>query len=40
MNRKIAAICALEILDSRGNRTIRVFVSLDNGIKASASVPL
>jgi enolase len=39
MNRKIAAIRALEILDSRGNPTIRVFVSLDNGIKASASVP-
>jgi len=39
MNRKITAIRALEILDSRGNPTIRVFVSLDNGIEASASVP-
>ena len=40
MNRKITGIRALEILDSRGNPTIRVFVSLDNGIEASASVPL
>ncbi len=39
MNRKITAIRALEILDSRGNPTIRVFVSLDNGIEASASLP-
>jgi hypothetical protein len=39
MNQKIASIRALEILDSRENPTIRVFVSFDNGIKASASVP-
>jgi len=39
MNRKITAVRALEILDSRGNPTIRVLVSLDNGIEASASVP-
>jgi len=39
MNRKISAVRALEILDSRGNPTIRVLVSLDNGIEASASVP-
>ena len=39
MSRKIASIRALEILDSRGNPTIRVFVDLDNGINASASVP-
>ncbi len=40
MNDQIAAIRALEILDSQRNPTIQVFVSLDNGIKASASVPL
>ena len=39
MARKIEAIRALEILDSRGNPTVRVFVSLDNGVTASASVP-
>lgn len=39
MNRKIASVKALEILDSRGNPTLRVVVSLDNGIAASASVP-
>ncbi len=39
MNTKIASIRALEILDSRGNPTLRVFVKLDNGITASASVP-
>ncbi len=39
MNRKISAVRAMEILDSRGNPTIRVLVSLDNGIEASASVP-
>jgi enolase len=37
--RKIETIRAMEILDSRGNPTIRVYVSLDNGITASASVP-
>lgn len=36
---KIAAIGALEILDSRGNPTVRVKVQLDSGIVASASVP-
>ena len=39
MTRKIEAIRAMEILDSRGNPTVRVHVTLDNGIKASASVP-
>lgn len=39
MNTKIVSIRALEILDSRGNPTIRVFVHLDNGVTASASVP-
>ncbi len=39
MKAKIASIQALEILDSRGNPTIRVFLSLDNGICVTASVP-
>jgi enolase len=39
MNSKIASVRALEILDSRGNPTIRVFCGLDNGIRVSASVP-
>src|SRR5512146_2254629 len=39
MRRKIETIRALEILDSRGNPTVRVFVNLDNGVSASASVP-
>jgi len=38
-NRKIAAIRGLEILDSRGNPTVRVRVELECGIMASASVP-
>ncbi len=36
---KIASLFALEILDSRGNPTVRVLITLDNGITASASVP-
>jgi enolase len=32
-------VSAMEILDSRGNPTVRVFCSLDNGIRVSASVP-
>ena len=36
---KIESVRAMEILDSRGNPTVRVFVSLDNGVEASASVP-
>ncbi|MGC8658548.1 MAG: phosphopyruvate hydratase [Desulfomonilaceae bacterium] len=39
MSGKIVSIKAIEILDSRGNPTIRTFVELDNGIVASASVP-
>jgi enolase len=39
MNGKIVSVRAMEILDSRGNPTIRVFVELDNGVVASASVP-
>src|SRR3974390_630115 len=39
MATKIAAVKALEILDSRGNPTVRVMVTLDNGIEGKASVP-
>ena len=36
---KITVVKALEILDSRGNPTVRVMITLDNGITAKASVP-
>ncbi len=39
MKIRIDAIDALEILDSRGNPTVRVNVCLDNGIVGAASVP-
>ena len=39
MKVRIDAIDALEILDSRGNPTVRVNVCLDNGIIGTASVP-
>jgi enolase len=39
MNARITSVDAMEILDSRGNPTLRVFVELDNGVRASASVP-
>ena len=39
MKRTIASLCADEILDSRGNPTVRVHVTLDDGTRASASVP-
>lgn len=39
MKRKIVSVKAMEILDSRGNPTVRAFVGLDNGITASASCP-
>ena len=39
MERKITAVHALEILDSRGNPTVRVHVTLGNGVAVSASVP-
>ena len=39
MSKTIKKLWAMEILDSRGNPTIRVFVSLAGGITASASVP-
>ncbi len=35
----IERIRALEILDSRGNPTVRVFVTLEDGTRVSASVP-
>src|SRR3989304_9200186 len=37
--RGIAGISAIEILDSRGNPTVRVAVTLGNGITAAAAVP-
>jgi enolase 1/2/3 len=39
MNRKIASVRGLEILDSRGTPTVRVQVTLASGLTASASVP-
>jgi enolase len=39
MNGKIASVQGIEILDSRGNPTVRVVVALDNGVMAAASVP-
>ena len=39
MSDRIVSVSALEILDSRGNPTVGVQVTLDNGLTASASVP-
>jgi len=39
MKTRISSVRAIEILDSRGNPTVRVFMSLDNGITVSSSVP-
>jgi enolase len=39
MRSRITAVNALEILDSRGNPTVRVFVDLEDGTRATASVP-
>ena len=39
MDRRIPAVRGLEILDSRGNPTLRVQVLVESGITASASVP-
>lgn len=39
MTPRIQAIDALEILDSRGNPTLRVHVHLDNGLTGTSSVP-
>jgi enolase len=36
---RICDVNAMEILDSRGNPTVRVFVELDSGARVSASVP-
>lgn len=36
---KISEIKAIEILDSRGNPTLRTFVQLENGLIASSSIP-
>ena len=36
---KISAVRAMEILDSRGNPTLKAYVTLDNGITATAGVP-
>ena len=36
---KITNVSAMEILDSRGNPTIRAYVTIDNKITGSASVP-
>ncbi len=39
MNGRIASLGAMEVLDSRGNPALRVFVDLHGGTRASASVP-
>ena len=39
MSRQLHAVRALEILDSRGTPTLRVFVQLDDGTVGAASVP-
>ena len=39
MKYKVSSIRALEVLDSRGNPTLRAFVTLDDGLTACASVP-
>ncbi len=39
MNDRIASVDALEILDSRGNPTVGVQVTLEGGLRTSAAVP-
>ena len=39
MNDTIKSVRAMEILDSRGNPTVRVFVELSDGTRSAASVP-
>jgi enolase len=39
MRPTITSLSAMEILDSRGNPTVRVFCTLNDGTRASASVP-
>ena len=36
---KIVKVHGREVLDSRGNPTVEVEVTLDNGVRASAIVP-
>jgi enolase len=36
---KIKKISAIEILDSRGNPTVKAVVTLENNISGSASIP-
>ncbi|RLB70259.1 MAG: phosphopyruvate hydratase [Deltaproteobacteria bacterium] len=36
---RLTAVRAMEILDSRGNPTVRVYVELEDGTEATASVP-
>ena len=39
MGRRIASLEAMEILDSRGNPTLRVYIELDDHRRVAASVP-
>ncbi|TAK86706.1 MAG: phosphopyruvate hydratase [Betaproteobacteria bacterium] len=39
MSTRISAITAMQILDSRGNPTVRVGVTLESGVRATSSVP-
>lgn len=39
LNNKISGLRAMEILDSRGNPTVRVYIELSDGTMANASVP-
>ena len=39
MSKKISAVNAVQVIDSRGNPTVSVKVSLENGVSAYASVP-
>jgi enolase len=39
INTTIASLDAMEVLDSRGNPTLRVFVELQDGTRSNASVP-
>ncbi len=39
MDRRIESVRAMEILDSRGNPTVRVFCRLEGGLSVSSSVP-
>lgn len=39
LNNKISSLSAMEILDSRGNPTVKVYIELSDGTMTSASVP-